>query len=395
MVPQRGRVHLSRIPAEMKRHLLDSSSSALPAVLEEPSKPSQVGSIAHTAAKVALQAAFRGLQPDNREAFARQPDISRLRRLYYTTQDGWRAPIYHLPVLTRGSGEPVVIAHGLGLNHNTLQFDKETSLAWTLQRAGYAVYLISYRCDSTAISPDNMSGDYDFDDIAHKDVPAAIDAVLQHSSFPKLMWIGHGLGGQLLYGHLANEGSDLISAATTICTPTLFDEIRTAARARTLALSLIPRDLTFPISQLATLAAPALRGHREMKRVKGAKARGVLLYGTESLNSGLLRQVNRWISSGFLCDRSGAGDIVEGMVNQKLPLQVIYTTQSEIKGAARPLGLLQGDSEVIELGDGWGRFDPLLGEDAHRLVHPRVLDWINRHRPETWRNPRVSKVVTG
>ncbi len=379
----------------MKHHSLDPSSSALPALIEESQAPLKGTSLTQTAIKVALHAAFRGIQPQNREAFAKKPDVGRLRRLYYTTKDGWRAPVYYLPVLPLGCGEPVIIAHGLGVNHNTLQFDQETSLAWTLQRAGYAVYLISYRCDSGAISPTKNSGDYDFDDIAHKDVPAAIDAVLEHSSFPKAIWIGHGLGGQLLYGHLANEGAGSISAATTICSPTLFSEAKSAAKARALALSLIPQNLTLPIKQLATLAAPALRSHREMKRVDGPKVRGVLLYGTESLNSGLLRQVNRWINAGFLCNRGGTVDIVEGMANIELPLQVIYTSPSDASGAARPLKFLKGASDQIELGDTWGLFDPLLGEDAHRIVHPKIVEWINRHRLETWDSSRVNAVVTG
>lgn len=387
-------MHLKGIPAVIKHHSLDPSSSALPTVFEEEHNVSLGESFTKIAMRAALQAAFRGIQPDNREEFTSCPSARRLRRLYYTANDGWRAPVYYLPVLPKGGGEPVIIAHGLGVNHNTLQFDRETSLAWTLQKAGYAVYLISYRCDSGAIRPAKGEGDYDFDDIAHKDIPAAVNAVLQHSSFSKVMWIGHGLGGQLLYAHLANEGACSISAATAICSPTLFSEQSSAARARSLALRLIPQNLTLPISQLATLAAPALRMHREMKRVDGPKARGVLVYGTEDINSGLLRQVNRWINTGFLSNRNGTVDIVEGMANTEIPLQIIYTTEEEVKGATRPLDLIKGPAETIKLGASWGKFDPLLGTDAHRVVHPRILDWINRHRLETWGNTRVNVVGT-
>ena len=216
----------------------------LPQLSGSPSlpKPKRLGSLA---AKLTLRAAYRGLQPTAEEPFAKAPDQKRLQRFYVETDDGWHLPIYFLPLQPHGSGEPVLLAHGLGLNHHSLQYDQEHSLAWRLQEAGFSVFLLSHRGDHGAMPPSEAQA-WDFDNIATQDAPAAIDAILARTGFMKLHWVGHGLGGQLLYGYLANEGAENIASASTLCAPVRFDSPKSGARAMGMALRLLPAQMELP-----------------------------------------------------------------------------------------------------------------------------------------------------
>lgn len=380
----------------MKHPSRDSTNSLQhrPSTLRLPSGQK----LGERALDAALNALFRGLQPETRERFATTPDEGRLRRLYFRASDGWRAPLFALPAPTNGGGEPVILAHGLGVNHHSLQLQRERSLAWALHRAGFQVYLLTHRGDQCAIAPPDGSGDFDFDHIVEQDVPASIEAVLEDSGFPRLLWVGHGLGGQLLYGHLAQEGTHSVAAATAICAATSFEAATTAARTRQLALSLLPEGLRLPLGAVATLAAPALRsGSAHMKRSEGPDARGIYRYATESLHGGLLQQVNRWLNEGYLSDRSGSRDLVAALSSMELPLQIVHSEGDSLctpEAAKRPLEYLAGPRDLHTLPRGWGHLDPLIGRDAESEVHPRVVEWLERHRSSTWES-EWPEVVAG
>jgi len=344
------------------------------------------------AAKLTLRAAYRGLQPTAEEPFARAPDQVRLQRFYVETEDGWHLPIYHLPLKPRGSGEPVLMAHGLGLNHHSLQYDQEHSLAWRLQEAGFSVFLLSHRGDHGAVPPAEAPA-WDFDDIARCDAPAAIEGILARTGFEKLHWVGHGLGGQLLYAYLANEGQERIASASTLCAPVRFTSPKTSVRALGLALNFLPAHTELPTRGLSRLLSPALRTDSPwMEQIgslqgDGPTARGLLLHGTENLGAGLLRQVLRWTERGFLSDRSGNQDLAACLEGMTLPLQILAAEGDRScppNAAFAVEDFLDGPTERVCLDASWGHRDLLLAPEAQHAVFPKVLRWIEKHRSQSW-----------
>ena len=151
--------------------------------------------------ELALGTAWRVLHPDERAPFVETRRPPPLRRVYYAADDGWSAPLTVLPECPGGAGEPVVLAHALGLNCDAWRYGG-SSLAGYLQAAGFRVYLFNHRGDRDAIAPQRHSS-FDVDDIIARDIPAALDAVRNDSGFSRPFWIGHGLGGQLGIGGLA------------------------------------------------------------------------------------------------------------------------------------------------------------------------------------------------
>jgi pimeloyl-ACP methyl ester carboxylesterase len=370
---------------------MSQDSTKLPKVFNEQGLP-QAKRWGTFAAKITLRAAYRSLQPTTQEAFSQAPDQRRLRRFYAETEDGWHLPIYQLPVIPQGSGEPILLAHDLGFNHHSLQLHRDHSLAWALQNAGFAVFFLAHRGDHGTLAPTKVKP-WDFDTIAQFDVPAVVDAILERTGFEKLSWVGHGFGGQLLYAYLANTTENRISSASCLCAAVRFASPRSHARAMRMVLGLLPANFELPTRTISRALSPALKsGSAQMKHLglqsaEGETARGLLLHGTENLGAGLLRQVLGWAERGFLSDRSGNQDLAACMEGTELPMQLIASKGDDSCPPAAAFAVadfLDGPIDTLTLDTSWGHRDPLLSPKATTAVFPQVVTWMNTHRKLAW-----------
>jgi len=121
------------------------------------------------------------------------------------TADGVLLALYrYRPVGGGCAGPPVILCHGFTSNHCT----------WDLMGKGLAKYLAGRGRDvwcldlrgsgrsTLTTSGRRVSFNYDFDDLVRLDVPAAIDFVLSATRSEKADWVGHSMGGMLLYAYL-------------------------------------------------------------------------------------------------------------------------------------------------------------------------------------------------
>ncbi len=354
--------------------MADRRLSRKPKALDVPEPRDLLGQVA----KVALAAAFRASQPKLGERFEKAPDQPLLRRLYYRADDGWQAPLFRLEAPAGTSGEPVILAHGLGVNRYSLDYASGLSLARAIRAAGFEVFLLEHRGDRSALRPPRARP-FDVDDIATRDVPAAIDAVRHDTGFERVLFVGHALGGQLLYAHMAHARGDDLAAAVTLCAAVRFDGPSTTARSVPVVRALLPRRWHLPMRLAATLAAPRMPsiGH-----VPGELARGLLLHGTEDLGLGVARQVLLWLETGTLCDRDDRLDYLEALAGVPTPTLVLAGAQDSIcppEHALPVLDYLPGELQILP----GGHLDPLLGQ-AREQAWPRVVSWLEKHRRACW-----------
>ncbi|MCP4804347.1 MAG: alpha/beta hydrolase [Proteobacteria bacterium] len=349
----------------------------------EPLRLPQPRDLVKTAARAALAGAYRGLQKDKRDKFAKAPEREPLSRVYYRTDDGWQAPLFRVEPLPGAPGEPVLLAHGLGTNRFSLDYAPELSLARSLRARGFAVYLFEHRGDRSAIAPPH-AGAWDFDDLATRDLPAAIDQIRAHSGFRRVLYVGHGLGGQLLYAHLAHSRGEDVAAATCISAPVRFRSPPSNTRALRLASLLLPGGLRVPAHAANVLRSPTLDG---TAHTDGEIRRGWMLHATEDVSVGLLRQVLRWLEAGSLVDRHDRVDYAAACHGVRTPVQLVTSWGDSLcrpDDATPVLEHLSGPSELVELDASWSGLDPLVGRDAPTRVHPDVARWLARFRRDCW-----------
>jgi polyhydroxyalkanoate synthase len=133
----------------------------------------------------------------------------------------------------RTLGEPVVFVHGAGGNHHNYTEPPGNSLVAYLTRHGYDCWCIDLRgCRSSQPPFGRTRHSVQFDEYLEYDLPTFIAYVRKVTGYHKVHWVGHSMGGMLLYAWCASQGEDQIAAGITLGSPTGFDDCNLAAAER-------------------------------------------------------------------------------------------------------------------------------------------------------------------
>jgi predicted alpha/beta hydrolase len=374
-----------------------SLHESLPQTQRRPSWSANRRELGEVVVRAVMSAAWYSRNPRTRFAVSPRPAPD---RYFYQASDGWEAPIWRYPPRLDAPGEPVLLLHGLGLSGVGFDLQEGDSLVDALHEAGFDVYVLEHRGDPGALAPQGASG-FDFDDIVEQDLPAAIERIRDISGWPRLLWIGHSMGGQLLYATLA-RGTDAIAAGISLCAPVRFETPRSHARMAALAASLVPGGWSLPARSLHRALTPltgeALWGSLG-REIEGSLARGMMIHGVEDIAAGLLKQIGRWIASGSLCDRNDRLDYIEAMRAASVPVMVVAAEGDRLcpPAAARPAfeALPEDRRFWLTLSDRWGHLDPLIGERASSELHPRLLAWLSLWRGRCWSEEKLPEARSG
>ena len=299
------------------------------------------------------------------------------------TADGWDLEMRHFP----NEGPPVLLMHGMGINHYNWDYAEEISLASYLQSRGWDVWVASVRGDMGSTAPATRgAATYSFDDIANYDVPAIVQTVLANSPHEQLYWVGHSMGGMLLYTALTRDPSP-IAAGVSIASPASFAEQEPVHQVATTASRLIPAYGT--TQSRATYAAidavfeynPMVQLLSNPENLDLELAQGLADVGLGDVSRGMVKQVHLWLSTGDFVDMEGTPWltpvkvpvlVLAGSVDRVAPPANVTVACKVLPDCeARILGTETG------LGTEYGHIDPVVGVTARIEVYPQVHHWLS------------------
>ena len=319
---------------------------------------------------------------------------------YATTSDGWKVALHrYLPSSREENRRPIVLCHGLGANRHNFDLGRGPSLARYLRERGHDVWVLELRGAGCSSRPRWFNGrryTWNFDDFIERDIPAALDLVRRKTGIGQVNWVGHSMGGLVMYAFLQEQGHEAIASAVAVSSPGLF---RTLGPIRPIH-RLLKALLVFPAIHFEGLArgvAPLAGRSRFVlhmsgnnpETLKGLSVRLIMANLATDIPRPLPRQFVDWGESGDIRTADRRRSYRDGFGRARTPMLFLagsidalappasvryaYDRVGSEEKEFRELGRTHGDS--VDYGHG----DILLGSHAEEEVFPVIEAWLRDH----------------
>lgn len=322
--------------------------------------------------------------------------------LYVTTSDGWRLALDHfVPRRISEKRPPVILCHGFTYNGNFWNVEREHSFARQLAKRGYDTWVVWLR--GTRKTSKEGVGDAkgipdSLDDYVHKDLPAIIEFVKKETGRDKVIWIGHSMGGMVMYAYLATEKPENISAFVAIASPMympkpLNDVLENTVKNKNtlkLASAFIgtkaPSQLFGPLGKRAEVPQYQLfHNHDNMAFSTLVRER---LYVVEDAPAGVHEQMIKFLEKGEVLSLDGKVNytkelskvktpilLVAGLVDYMAPPEVVRYAYANVGSKDKTFRLFCTANGSKE---NYGHDDLVIGKHADVEVFPYILFWLER-----------------
>lgn len=316
-------------------------------------------------------------------------------------RDGVDLPVIHyLPQGSQKHATPIVLCHGLSANARHMDLDAEHSLARWFAARGYETFAMSLRGTMDDALPPGAHpaqvASVNFDTYVNQDLPAVLALVTQQTGAREVDYVGHSMGGMILYAYLA-QGGQGIRAGVTLGSPV---RLRMGSRnepyIRAQGARWLDGVAAVPNAMLAPLTAPispSLEGPVELlvvnlENVEAAVWQRLMVVGTADMAGGVLRQFQKDIVDDRFESADGKVDYLAGLRAVKTPVLVVAGKADRIAptDAVKPAYLsLAGDKRFFIAGTeqgfayDYGHCDLTIGERAPEELWPELHRWFEQH----------------
>jgi len=334
---------------------------------------------------------------------------------YAYTKDGWRLGVRHYRPEHPDPGKlPVILGHGLGLNA-TFWTLIDNHLPAQLCERGYEVYVFDIRGSGENGRPgredrinqflrrtpfrEQGESSWTVDDLVRYDVPAILDYVKSDTGQNRVNWIGHSLGGMMMFpffelspepervATFVGMGSTIIQAKTPQ-TDMLRANLAIRALLSGASAGRMGRPLTyFRLPGMGTID----RFYYTAENVDRRTISRFYGYALEDPGPGALRQFSPYLKTGHMlsADRkidysarlgevtvpalmvAGARDLISDVPSTRLTFDALGSADKTLFVFSKANGHV-ADYGHCDLA--WSRYAP-------REVFPAVIDWLDRRQP--------------
>lgn len=336
---------------------------------------------------------------------------------YAETPDNWKLALQrYKPENLAPEKEPILLVHGIGMNHFTFDLAKERSLAIYLYERGYDVWMLELRDAGDSSHSSIFPGvthkpTYNFDTMVEIDAPAAIEFVRFTTRQDQVSWVGHSLGAMLGYAYLGLHPDDTaIRTFVAISGPGNFKykpkAMEFLLKLKQLA-TLQPKLYSRPLAQLLannvgwldnsfsptkTFLAPQTTVESILWNNEAIDARtmSMVSYNTVSnLSRPLLQQVIGWLETGEFDSADGAVSYEQNLDRIHAPTMIMTGKVDALcppmaaRAVYEKIGTADKTYRIIGTANGatvdYGHLDILMGNEVRKDVFPQIHSWLETH----------------
>lgn len=319
------------------------------------------------------------------------------------TGDGWKLAVYRYPHRTKS--HPVLLIHGLGTNRFDVDFpDPHYSLAKYLHKKGFDTWIVELRGAGLSRKKDwkaraltYLKTDWTFDDYVHKDLPVAVRHIQEKTGHKKLHWVGHSLGGTLVYAAIEALGNGVCASGVTL--GAAMGAVGKVGLVKFLLKvdPLVRRMPCVPMKRLAQAGLPLARWLAPLEDNFFYAADNIdlsviekgLEVAVENVSSALFLQLHDWYKHNHFRSRDHSFSYRRHLKDIHAPFLVIagsvdgLTAYPDVHCAFREIGSKDKSFRVFSRETGcrteYGHMDLVLGRNAPREVFPAIADWLKQH----------------
>ncbi|HQH51817.1 MAG TPA: alpha/beta hydrolase [Candidatus Hydrogenedentes bacterium] len=321
------------------------------------------------------------------------------------TDDDWNIELFRRKT-SEVPGEPVLLVHALTANHLNFETPAGLSLVDVLAAEGYDCWSLDLRCCESAGAPEGRGiGDISFDDYLFKDLPAAIAYIREATGHGKVHWVGHSMGGMLLYAYNVAFGSEYLASGISLGAPAGFKNVFYKPPSLLFRLTAIAPNLTRTILKSFTPFARSLRPAFIGFPVNwdnvhpGVDARA-LFNMVEAVPPLVAAEIDGWLSTGDWKVNRGQLDVSANVSKIDVPLLVVCGKQDPLTPEPKIrqfFDALPGrDKKLVFLSKkngfvaDYGHADLAFGVESTKEVYGPALEWIQEHYVKGIRRSRKS-----
>jgi poly(3-hydroxyalkanoate) synthetase len=334
-------------------------------------------------------------------AYLAEPLPPEAELVFVRTSDGVDLPVVHYKPSGPAHPLPLVLCHGISGNARHMDLDADHSLARWFAARGYDAWSISLRGTWNAVlpagAPTSKPEETSFDTYAEYDLPAVFDYIRQRTGAPQVDYVGHSMGGLVLYAYLA-RGGQAVHAAATLGAPARLrfgGGLEPFVRAHggvVGSVESVPNDALAPLYvPVEGVQTPLDLLVMNPENVTLETWRKFVVTGTAPMAGGVLRQFQRCIADDHFESADGKIDYLRALHDVHVPILFVAGKLDRIAladGVKAAYTALGGEKRFFMAGaengfeHDYNHIDMLIAERAPVELWPALLDWLDRHPPE-------------
>ena len=305
-------------------------------------------------------------------------------------KDGWRIKLYRR--VNKGNpGEPVLLCHGVMGNPTNFQYPKGNAMVDTLVEHGYDCWLIDLRGNRHCAPPLGTSRYTATYDQYLSDFPEVIHYIREHCNQQKIHWVGHSMGGMLLYSYATAYGSEALASGTVLGTPPGFVDLHLKPMKTLVKLVTLIPFLADPIMRTLAHLGPVFKISTSFAPINWENiSPDVNFYTTiEYAPPAVARQMEDWASSGTWTLKEADINMMDALPKMDFPLYLMAGSLDPLAPVASVQklhdSLSLNDTRLTILGKEHGcqydynHVDLVFSKNGRDEVYLPICDWLKIH----------------